>query len=110
MRNILFSYNWNNKLECKAYTTLRLHQPEKYVVGETYDIILKDEVLHTATIIDVKPLRFDQLNEFIAYLDTGYNLQECQNIIKRMYAKVDFKTQKLALILLRKQEFLNERQ
>ncbi|QAA81388.1 hypothetical protein EI546_06440 [Aequorivita sp. H23M31] len=109
MKTINFSYNWNNKLECKAYTTLRLENPSKYKVGEVYDVTLKDEVLHTATIVDIKILRLDQLNDYIAYLDTGYNLDECRNIIKRMYSKVDFSTKKLAFILLRKQEFLNEK-
>lgn len=108
MRNITFSYNWNNKLECKAYTTLRLLQPEKYVVGETYDIILKEEVIHNATIVNIKPIWLRELNEYIAYLDTGYNLIECTNIIKRMYPKVDFTKKKLAFILLRKQETINK--
>jgi hypothetical protein len=99
--NINFSYNWNNKLDCLSYTTIRLDKII-YKEGEIYNIMLKDKKLHEAKIIEIRRLRLDQINQFIAHLDTGYNLGEFKTIIKKMYPKADFQTQKLAFILLKK--------
>jgi len=37
---IKFSYNWNNKLENKAFTTIRIHNPKKYIAGKAFNIEL----------------------------------------------------------------------
>lgn len=44
MKAIKFSKNWNNKLECDIFTTIRKWTPEKreyYTIGETFDVILR---------------------------------------------------------------------
>jgi hypothetical protein len=102
MRVISFSYNWNKKLDCEAFTTIRLFQPGKYVVGEQYEIQLKKVKLFEGVIIDVKKFMLKDINNFIAYLDTGYSKENCQSIITSMYKKVDFNTQPLSLILIHK--------
>lgn len=102
MDKISFSFNWNNKLEAKAFTTIRLLQPDKYRTGETYQISLKRKDLFQAKIIEVKPFWLKDLNEFIAHLDTGYCKEECKNIIIKMYPNVNFLQKQLSLILLKK--------
>lgn len=104
MKEIVFSYNWNNKLGCKAFTTIRLS--ESYKPGEEYKVILSvkgktPEVQGVARIIEIKKFFLDQINEFISQLDTGYTKYECVNIIKRMYPNADWTKQKLSLILLK---------
>lgn len=37
---ILFSHDWNNKLQCRCFTTIRINQPEKYIVGNYHDLLL----------------------------------------------------------------------
>lgn len=88
---IRFSYNWNNKLSCKAFTTLRLDSP-KYEAGKVYDIYLEEKgkelnYLGRAKCVDKKTMYTTSINDFIAYLDTGYNADECRKIIARMYKK-----------------------
>ncbi len=39
---IKFSFNWNNKLENKAFTTIRIHNPNKYKTGNMYEIELNE--------------------------------------------------------------------
>jgi hypothetical protein len=94
-----FSTNWNNKLQCDTFTTLRLDS-DKYKVGEVYKVTLKGH-LKDIRIIDKKVLLLNQINDWIAFIDTGYNRDECINIIKRMYAKhdIDWNTKKLQLLL-----------
>lgn len=96
-----FSYNWNNKLDCKAFTTLRLHNPKKYEIGCDYEIKLNDESLGTATIVSIKSFKIDKLNEFITYLDTAYSPRKCEELIRRMYKNknINWETQLLDFIL-----------
>ena len=99
---LTFSYNWNNKLDCNSFTTIRLEWPEMYQVGMVKDVQLKGEDKGKAQIMAIKPFYLSQLNEFIARLDTGYGVEECTNIIRRMYPKVNFDTKRIYLILLSK--------
>jgi hypothetical protein len=99
-----FSYNWNNKLNCKAFTTIRISNAKKYVEGREYWIRLKDDIKSKAIIKAINHFKLDGLNDFISYLDTGYNAKECKKILERMYSKVDFERQTISLILLEQVE------
>lgn len=37
---ISFSSNWNNKLTCRYFTTIRIHNPNFYKLNEFYEIVL----------------------------------------------------------------------
>ena len=100
---ISFSCNWNNKLDCKAFTTIRLHQPTKYIVGQSYEIHLKAPFC-VAEIVSIKQFKLSQMNEFMAMIDTGYSVQETIEIIKKMYPKIDYENQLFDFILLQKQK------
>lgn len=105
MTDLIFTYNWNNKLQNKAFTTIRLRNDKKYEIGKEFSIQLQpkgkpSETLGIAKIIDVKHFTLEKLNNFIAHIDTGYSKEECEKIILRMYPKVDFKKTELSLILL----------
>lgn len=87
-RHLKFSYNWNNKLDCNAFTTLRL--ADGYKVGEVVEVYLeikKGEWIFKgkAIIIDKRSMHSNSINEFVARLDTGYSAPECKKIIQRMY-------------------------
>lgn len=86
---IHFSTNWNNKVTCRAFTTIRLRNDKKYRIGETYSIWLKsgseDKCIGYADIAAIKHFRLAELNDYMAYLDTGYSPDECRNIIRKMY-------------------------
>jgi hypothetical protein len=86
---IRFSFNWNNKLNNKAFTTLRLHNPGKYKPGQRYQIELKGQPKGIATLQEKRTLRIADLNNFICFLDTGYNQTETIAILKRMYKGID---------------------
>jgi len=44
MRQVKFSTNWNNKLDCRCFTTIRLKNPSKHKLNEVYAILLKNSV------------------------------------------------------------------
>jgi len=82
---ISFSFNWNNKLQNKAFSTIRIHNPKRHQIGKMYKIKLKGEALGTAVIQEIRVLKADQLNNFICFLDTGYSRTDTLNILAKMY-------------------------
>ncbi len=93
-----FSYNWNGKLFGRFFTTLRVSR--RFQVGETYDVYLNGTKLYEAHINDIRDVRLEKLNEWVARLDTGYSLKETRQVLERMYKKVNWKSTFLRIILL----------
>lgn len=100
MFDLKFTYNWNKKLDCTAFTTIRIYNPQKHIQGERVNLLLKEKPIGLGVVKNVFPFYLHELTELIAYLDTGYNLQTTRDIIHKMYSKVDFTTQKIALLLI----------
>ncbi|RYC70014.1 ASCH domain-containing protein [Spirosoma sordidisoli] len=98
---INFQTNWNGKLDCRCFTTFRL-AGGKYQVGKIYDIQLNGKSIKKARCLDKRVLRLDQVNEWIARIDTGYSLEEFRNLVQTMYKNIvrDFTTQEFVLVLL----------
>lgn len=80
-----FSYNWNGKLSCHAFTTLRLHNPKKYYSGARFEIFQKELSHGVAEVRIVKTVKKSQISDFMSYIDTGYSRAECMGILSRMY-------------------------
>jgi len=91
-KTIRFSYNWNNKLDNKAFTTIRLHNPNKYIVGNEYNVEINGKQKGVAFLQDKRTLGINQLNDFICYLDTGYNKQQTIGMLQRMYKNMNIQT------------------
>ena len=85
MKRLEFNTNWNNKLECGAFTTIRLS--DKYEIGDMVEVRLKGTVKTHGIIRGKRCILLDMINNFIAYIDTGYNADECKNILTTMYKK-----------------------
>jgi hypothetical protein len=102
MEQLKFSNNWNGKLFCDSFTTLRLHNLSKYFVGNEFQCFLKKAELGLVKVMEVRTIYLHQLNDFICYLDTGYNTAKTIEIINEMYKKytIDWTTQKLDFVLL----------
>jgi hypothetical protein len=101
MNTISFSYNWNNKLNCTIYTTLRLtnkHQP-----GDVVRVELNKQPIHNAQVLAIKRIKLADINDYIAGIDTGYDAEKCKDILKTMYKNkgVDWDKQLISFILLK---------
>lgn len=111
-----FKTNWNNKLDCKYYTTFRFYNKGQLQKGDLVRCqlienhkVVKDEVkqvyfIAKSTLMEVNP--------WLCYLDTGYGYVSFINMVQTMYKKynVDWKKQLFAFYLLGeiKQENLQE--
>lgn len=99
-----YNTNWNGKLLNPIHTTLRLWLPAVYFKGAKFDETLNDVYMGTVIVVDIKRIKLNAINDWIAGLDTGYLADPCKEMIKTMYkAKVsDWDTQELAFMLLKK--------
>lgn len=99
MQSITFSYNWNNKLDCKCFTTVRLKYDKKYFPGAK--LLVKYKGIEFPVIVrDVRHFMLNEVDIFTAMLDTGYSTTEFIKIIRTMYGNIDFSKQQLSCILL----------
>ena len=100
-QTISFSYNWNNKLDCKSFTTVRIYNEKKYVINQKYSIELCGNLKKEAIIVNIKSFTVNNVNDYISYLDSGYSLEEFKNVLFRMYPHVrKDSNQKFMFILL----------
>ena len=101
-RHIKFSHNWNNKLNCDSYSSLRVANSDKYKIGELYDIYLSSVKIHVAVLIDIIELpSVYYITQFVAHLDTGLSYVETIQIINECYPDVDLIKEPFYLILLK---------
>lgn len=87
MKNISFSFNWNNKLNCYCFTSIRIKNDDKYIMNENYEIILKGKIIKKARLINIKDFKLKDIPEITAFLDTGYNKEDTINILKEIYGE-----------------------
>ena len=108
LKSIKFTYNWNNKLKCNYFTTMRLANPEKYKVGNQHKILFLENGVYRdygiGEIVAIRNLRLHQLNIFICGLDTGYSVDQTKQIIYKMYKNriADINHADFNLVLYRK--------
>lgn len=98
---IKFSTNWNNKLDCNCFTTIRLFG-RKYSIGKTFEIILKENHLCSAIVQDMIVTKMEFLNDFNCFIDTGYSKIETEKLFKKMYPSINFESEYLVIVLLKK--------
>jgi hypothetical protein len=102
MEKLEFSTNWNNKLDCKCFTTIRLFNPAKHFRGNHFEVFLQRKFKSKALVLGITITNLEQLNDYVCYLDTGYNRIDTINLLRKIYPRVDFEKQKICIILLEK--------
>lgn len=109
--DLKFTYNWNGKLNCECFTTLRLHNPKKYYLGAIKNVKLQESPKGKAVVIGVQSFLIGQVSEYVARLDTGLSAAECQKMIRTMYKnnpRINWSTQQLDFVLLKYEKSRNE--
>lgn len=85
MDEINFNDNYNYKLNCTYYTTIR-KKSEKYKIGNVYDIHLNNVYLHKSLLIGIKYIdtNLKDNNDFYLELDTGLSYDESRKLFKEL--------------------------
>ncbi len=104
MQKLEFSTNWNGKLDCKCFTTIRIYNPQKHYRGAKFDVFLKSLYKAKVEVLSASVMNITDLTDFVCYLDTGYSRAETISILQKMYARIDLKNTPIAIVLLKKIE------
>lgn len=101
-----FARNWNSKLNCRFFSTIRLSS-QKWTSGQYYRVNLNREFLFRAKIIDKITTKLNQLKPFTAALDTGMPLAETQQFLFEQYKDhvSDWEKQTLDVLLVENIEY-----
>lgn len=108
METLNFSTNWNRKLDCEVFSTIRRWNPAVHYEGREVEIWDKStspaKYRGRGRYVLVSEFRLHQLKPAAAMLDTGYTLPETLNIIRTMYRdKVpNLEQARFAYIIIRK--------
>ncbi len=103
MREINFSENWNNKLNCTAFTTIRKAREKYYQLNHSYQINLNRKRIGKARLIKIRIITLHTVNEYVSRLDTGLSTDEFRKLMIELYPDTDWDNQLLYLLL-----FVNE--
>ena len=83
MKQIKFLKNWNKKLDCDYFTTIRLY--DNLSVQEEVEILLTGQVYRTGIVLKKSYFTIQNLPEMTAYLDAGLSKEELTKWMKQMY-------------------------
>jgi len=86
MDQINFSHNWNNKLDCKYFTSIR--RSSRYKVGERYEVSLKGRPIKVVRCLAQKMVTMESITPEECWIDTGYSKTETIDILMKMHTDV----------------------
>ena len=94
METIKFSVNWNKKLDCDFFTTIRLSN--RFNIGDFVWIECKGMDNKVGEIMTKHTTVIEKLTDLVCYQDTGYNKVTTVGLIKKTYGSIDnWETQKI---------------
>ena len=108
MAKISFSHNWNNKLDCTTFTTLRRYTPNKFryykdLVGKDLDLVLQDEPYGMVNLLAVDTELFRRIPRITLRVDTGItDVDEINSLFRNFGINGD--TQVLILTFKKKED------
>jgi len=107
LKSIHFSYNWNNKLSCKSFSTVRLWNEKKYQLLDLFEVIVKQDAQHPKMSLGIA--RLQVINKFLlhkvtpgmTFIDTNLSVIDFQQLVKTMYKNkgIDFKAHPMCFLV-----------
>ena len=93
MNKLSFCKNWNNKLDCEYFTTIRLSTSsnrEYYFdsLNKVFDVRLKDKSYCKASLESMNEYSLHNLcdkNDYLVTLDTGLSVDKFYKLMERFY-------------------------
>ena len=82
MYKLKFSRNWNNKLSCDVFTTIRRHNNHVYE-GMTVEIELNNRLLFYADVMGVMTMELYLLPVVLVCQDTGLRYDKSIELFRR---------------------------
>lgn len=85
VNNLVIDYNYNNKLDCDCFTVIRPLNLPLFTPGNQIELYLRDQPLGQVEVLMHRSLAEDKLNDWITYLDLGYNFVDGMKMLRRQF-------------------------
>jgi hypothetical protein len=104
-KTLKLARNWNGKMYCKFFTSIRLDDPY-WTPGDYYKVV-KEDYCFRGLLHDKKVIKLDELPAYTAILDTGLPLPLAKQKIMEFYPHVaDWKAASICVLLIENIEFI----
>ena len=108
METISFTHNWNNKLYCRSFSTVRIENPIKYRLHQEYRIFLNQVKgkppidRGVAVLRHIEYFNLFDVNPAVCYLDANLNKETFIKLVLTMYKNsgIDFNTKRMSFLVL----------
>lgn len=86
MESIAFSKNWNNKLNCNYFTTIR-PKTDKYKINEVYQVVDNSKSVENfkAKCVILIHAKLEDIPALTIYLDCGFDKAGFHSLMKSFY-------------------------
>lgn len=88
MKTINFNLNWNGKLYCNCFTTIRPFNEEKFKLNENYQVRLNGLNMGEVELVYKVDFKLSQLKDSMSLLDMGYIAKYGKEIIADLYPEI----------------------
>ncbi len=108
MQTLKFSQNYNKKLDCEVFSTIRLWDPAEHQVGREVSIYDNSgsvgKYKGRGRYELVSEFKLYQLKPAVAFLDTGLPLEETRTLLRKLYYDrvPDIESASFAYIIIKK--------
>lgn len=86
MNCLKFSKNWNSKLDCKAFSTIRMYDGTALKVNSVIEIMLNGKLVKHAAVKYLEVIPIDAIDTRTAFIDTGLSAVECIDLLRSIYS------------------------
>lgn len=103
-RKLPFQKNWNSKLNCDIFTTIRSYP---LAVGQEVEVQLKGQTQYIAVCLGSQQIGLSEIPDYVISTDTGYPAEKGREIL-RSFAGYDPKRTMYVLTIARSKKGLEE--
>lgn len=98
MKKLRFMKNWNKKLDCEYFTTIR-KKSSYYKSGQDYQVLLNGKELGIANCFTCEDIDLSKISTIDLALDTGMGGADSHALFKKMYGNEVYKIPFVRLLL-----------
>lgn len=107
LKRLHFSDNFNNKLDCKSFSTVRLFNSDKYIMLDLFEITLKGKkdkprfIKGIARLQYVTKFKLDKVTPGMSFLDANMGVLDFQLLMVDLYKnkRINFKKDFLSFLV-----------
>lgn len=85
MQQVNFSSNPNGKLFPSFFMDVRLHDDERFVIGNVHEIMLNRKLLGVAKVVAVKTFKYSYINDVFSFMNCGKHAAYQTAMVKKFY-------------------------